>query len=132
MMNAAAVLPSILYYVELVYKAHELQQKLDIPAHLPEILTAITAPSATMQFNYERFETLGDAFLKLALTLHLYVVHPHRSEGLLSVYMSTLQSNHQLFQQATKKKIQGYIIATKLSRSVFVMRSTTYGHKFTA
>lgn len=115
-MNAAAYLPSIFYFVELNYKAHELRMKLNLPVELPNLVTAITSPSATMQFNYERYETLGDAFLKMALTLHLFVTFPTRTEGLLSMYISELQSNNELFLAARRQGVPEYINATKLSR----------------
>ncbi|KAJ3051817.1 Dicer-like protein 1 [Rhizophlyctis rosea] len=118
-MESATLLPSIFFFLELYYKTHELRTKISINVDIQSLLTAITAPSATMQFNYERFETLGDSFLKLALTLHCFVAHPLRSEGLLSMYMSQLQSNHELFKAGMRCGVAEYVVATKLSRTTW-------------
>ncbi|TPX66353.1 hypothetical protein SpCBS45565_g04508 [Spizellomyces sp. 'palustris'] len=115
--KAAVILPSILYYVELACRTNELQQTLGLPAALPQLITALSAPSATLQTNYERYETLGDAFLKLATTLHIYVLYPHRGEGVMTMMTHSLLSNYKLFIRGWKHGIPGYIIGRKLSRT---------------
>ncbi|KNC99522.1 uncharacterized protein SPPG_04913 [Spizellomyces punctatus DAOM BR117] len=115
--KAAVILPSILYYVELACRTSELQEKLSLPAALPQLITALSAPSATLQTNYERYETLGDAFLKLAITLHIYVLYPHRGEGVMTMMTHSLLSNYKLFVRGWKHGIPGYIVGTKLSRT---------------
>lgn len=108
--------PSILYYVELACRAEELRQKIQAPARLPEFITALSAPSSTLRTNYQRYETLGDAFLKIAITLHLYVLYPYRQEGVMTMMAHKMLSNVMLYKVARKKGIDKYIIADKLAR----------------
>ncbi|KAJ3187001.1 Dicer-like protein 1 [Gaertneriomyces sp. JEL0708] len=114
---AAGIFPSVLYYVELACRTSELKKDLNIPASLPALITALSAPSATLQTNYERYETLGDSFLKLAITLHLFALHPHRHEGVMTMMCHKLVSNYELFLRACMKRVPGYMIAQKLSRT---------------
>ncbi|KAJ3417564.1 Dicer-like protein 1 [Chytridiales sp. JEL 0842] len=115
----ASMLPSMLYYLELWYRADELRQRKQLPCDLQMLMAAITTPSAGQSFNYERFETLGDAFLKCALTLHLFVSYPNRHEGILSMMMSKLQSNHELFIKGSGFSLGGYIVGKMLTRTTW-------------
>jgi endoribonuclease Dicer len=118
------MLPSILYYLELLYRAAELRELKGLPVDIQMLMAAITAPSAGQAFNYERFETLGDAFLKCALTLHLYVSYPHRHEGILSMCMSKLQSNNELFIKGSGFNLGGYVVGRMLTRTTWKPLST--------
>jgi endoribonuclease Dicer len=48
------------------------------------LLQALTTSSASDGINLERLETVGDSFLKLAVTNYLYHKHPDLHEGKLS------------------------------------------------
>ena len=54
------------------------------PASLQQLESALTAPNADKFRNYERLEILGDSFLKVQQTLHLFVSHPDKQEGWLT------------------------------------------------
>ncbi|KAJ3088764.1 hypothetical protein HK102_008011 [Quaeritorhiza haematococci] len=84
-----------------------------------EILKAITARSAGLPFSYERLETLGDAFLKVALTLHKWVNFPNLQEGALSILMAREQSNFNLCGKAIHHGLQGYMITEQFSRNTW-------------
>ncbi|TPX55092.1 hypothetical protein PhCBS80983_g05612 [Powellomyces hirtus] len=116
-LKAAVMLPSILYYIEVTCRAAELRQKLELPVTMPKLIEALAAPSAVMQNNYQRLETLGDAFLKAALTLHLYALYPDRHEGVMTMMSHKLQSNYELYQRGKAWGLPGYIISCKLARS---------------
>ncbi|KAJ3018775.1 hypothetical protein HKX48_002642 [Thoreauomyces humboldtii] len=115
--QTAVIFPSILYYTEMACRAAELREKLDLPVTLPKLIEALAAPSAVLQFSYERLETLGDAFLKVAITLHLYALHPHRHEGVMTMMSHRLQSNWALYERGVIKNIFGYMVSSKLARS---------------
>lgn len=48
------------------------------------LLQALTTSSSGDGINLERLETIGDSFLKLAVTNYLYHEHPDQHEGKLS------------------------------------------------
>ena len=48
------------------------------------ILHALTMSNASDFINLERLETVGDSFLKFAVTLYLFCAHPGLHEGRLS------------------------------------------------
>ncbi|RKO86546.1 ribonuclease III domain-containing protein, partial [Blyttiomyces helicus] len=118
-LDHAAMIPSILYHIEMTALIEELRVKLDLPVSNENLMMSMTAPSATMAFDYERLETLGDAFLKAALTLDLFIRFPNYTEGIMSMQMSDLQSNRKLFELAKQAGIPGYVIATQMSRKTW-------------
>ena len=48
------------------------------------VLQALTTTRSADAFNLERLEMLGDAFLKLAVSLHLYCTYHDKDEGKLT------------------------------------------------
>jgi endoribonuclease Dicer len=53
--------------------------------------------------NLERLETIGDSFLKYAITTYLFCQHPHIHEGKLSHLRSKQVSNLNLYQLGKQK-----------------------------
>ena len=53
--------------------------------------------------NLERLETIGDSFLKYAITSYLYIEHPNIHEGKLSHLRSKQVSNLNLYQLGRKR-----------------------------
>ncbi len=45
----------------------------------------------TAAYDYEVLETLGDSFLKLAVSAHLFMQHPHGQEGLYALSLSCVR-----------------------------------------
>ncbi|XP_003746827.1 endoribonuclease Dicer-like [Galendromus occidentalis] len=70
-----------------------------------DILTALTPSSAQDVVNSERFEVLGDSFLKIAVTLHLFPREDLPDEGTLTAERCRLISNMNLLKLAVPKKI---------------------------
>ncbi|TPX47024.1 hypothetical protein SeLEV6574_g02881 [Synchytrium endobioticum] len=111
--------PSILYYFEMFAVAYDLKSRLGLPAPVGSILQALTTPSTGLPHSYERLETLGDSFLKMAINLHLYARLPLRDEGHMSMQTNFLVSNYQLFKSANRKGVPDAINATTLSRTTW-------------
>ncbi|TPX32589.1 hypothetical protein SmJEL517_g04306 [Synchytrium microbalum] len=111
--------PSILFYFELFCIAHDTQKRLSLSAPVGSVLQALSAPQTGLPHNYERLETLGDSFLKLAINLQLFARFPNRDEGHLSMRTNYAVSNYQLFQRASNKEIPNVIISATLSRSTW-------------
>jgi endoribonuclease Dicer len=81
---------------------------------------AFTCPAANVAYNYERLEFFGDSFLKVYLTLHLFVANPYRQEGYLSQSRTELENNIFLRQKASHLKLEGFILHNPFSRQHFI------------
>lgn len=60
------------------------------------ILEAITAPACGEPISYERFEVLGDAFLKFAAASCVFLREPEYHEGELTAAAGRMTSNRAL------------------------------------
>lgn len=63
--------------------------------------------------NLERLETIGDSFLKFAITAYLYCAHPTVHEGKLSHMRSKQVSNLNLYRLGRNKRLGARMIASK-------------------
>ena len=79
---------------------------------LTSILQALTTSKANAGFDLERLETLGDSFLKVAVSIYLFYKHPSKDEGRLTLKRKALTSNKKLSREAKKKEIEKMIINT--------------------
>ena len=83
------------------------------------ITIALTHPSCTHENNalytndYERLEFLGDAVLKMAVSLILYEKYPDYNEGKLSKIRSFLVADNLLSQLAFELGIDKFLILSK-------------------
>ena len=75
------------------------------------LLEALTPRSANDAINLERLETLGDSFLKLSTSVHLFCVRPSASEGRLSAARARRVGNSNLFSLARQKGITEKILS---------------------
>ncbi|XP_030245302.1 endoribonuclease Dicer, partial [Drosophila navojoa] len=82
--------------VELSVLQHSISNDHITPAEQGEFLAAITYAGSVDVFDMERFELLGDCFLKLSATLYLANRYPDWNEGILTQVKSTLVSNRNL------------------------------------
>lgn len=72
-----------------------------------DILACLTAKMSNDEFDYERIETLGDSFLKFAVSLYLFRMYPEFEEGRLTYLKSKLVSNSNLFHCGRQKNLPG-------------------------
>ena len=80
------------------------------------VLQALTTTHSGDAFNLERLEMLGDAFLKLAVSLHLFMSYQDKDEGKLTKRKKNQISNLALYRAAEKKTVAGYQQCTQLAR----------------
>lgn len=80
------------------------------------VLQALTTTHSGDAFHLERLEMLGDAFLKLAVSLHLFWNYQDKDEGKLTVRKVRQISNKALYHAAVNKKLAGYQQCTQLAR----------------
>ena len=74
------------------------------------ILQCVTLKSACDSFDLERYELLGDCFLKLVVVMKIYCVFPKINEGKMVSLKSARVSNNYLYRLAAEKKLNEYII----------------------
>lgn len=118
--QAASVMPSLILRLESLYSAWALRSHFPfefIPRNL--ILEVLSAPSSNWGFSYQRLETLGDAFLKLSVGLHLFIKHPEKSEGQLSYARHMMVSNRILYMKASAKRLPEYILIRPINLKHF-------------
>ncbi|KAL3873454.1 hypothetical protein ACJMK2_036569 [Sinanodonta woodiana] len=77
------------------------------------ILQALTMSNANDFFSLERLETIGDSFLKYAITVYLYCNYPGIHEGKLSYLRSKQVSNYNLYRLGKRKGLGECIISSK-------------------
>ena len=77
------------------------------------ILQTLTMSNANDFFNLERSETIGDSFLKFAITVYLYCSYPGVHEGKLSYLRSKQVSNYNLYHLGKKKGFAERMVAAK-------------------
>lgn len=78
-----------------------------------EILQGLTMSNANDFFSLERLETIGDSFLKYAITVYLYCSYPGIHEGKLSYLRSKQVSNYNLYRLGKRKCLAECMISTK-------------------
>lgn len=62
--QAAMMIPSIMTRIDSVLLCRQASKRYDLPITDQQMLEAYTTPSASMEMNYERLETLGGKFVK--------------------------------------------------------------------
>ncbi|KAF9505811.1 hypothetical protein BS47DRAFT_1431689, partial [Hydnum rufescens UP504] len=106
--------PTIVRHITDIYRATLAQARLKLPKlELPLLLEALTLPVAGVNYSYQRFETLGDAVLKLTTAVHVFNKYPYRHEGQLDILRANSINNTFLLSRARKIEIQPFFIAER-------------------
>ena len=91
------------------------------------VLQAITTTHSEDAFNLERLEMLGDSFLKLAVSIHLFCTYIDKDEGKLTRRKKNQISNLALYRAAAKKSVGEYLQSTQLARDVWCPTGCQFG-----
>ena len=91
------------------------------------VLQAITTTHSGDAFNLERLEMLGDSFLKLAVSIHLFCAYSDKDEGKLTRRRTNQISNLALYRAAAKKSLGEYLQNTQLARDVWCPTGCQFG-----
>jgi endoribonuclease Dicer len=75
-----------------------------------EILQCLTLKSSNDSFDLERYEILGDCFLKLNTSLYIYCMFKGTNEGNLTFLKSQRVSNRYLYKLAAKTGLNNYVL----------------------
>ena len=78
-------LPPLTRHLSDIFRARAAILTLGLPPlNLDWVAEALMLPSSDASFSNQRLETLGDAFLKLATSIHVFNKFPYKHEGQLS------------------------------------------------
>jgi endoribonuclease Dicer len=120
------LLPPLLNFLTSIFRARAVQEAMEAPTlDLDRTIEAFTLPSANSSFNNQRLETLGDAFLKLATSVHVFMKHPHKHEGQLSVLRQNSVCNRYLLGRGHVQNLESFMNNEKPSQRTW--RMTTVG-----
>ncbi|KAJ3322765.1 Dicer-like protein 1 [Blyttiomyces sp. JEL0837] len=116
--ESAAYLPLIVRSFHHRLLTLEIQDRLCLGdvTHRNLFQMAFIASSARSFANYQRLEFLGDAFLKMHLSLHIFSESPGKNEGWLTRTRSLMEKNTYLKVQGIAHNFQHAIMADALSR----------------
>ncbi|KAF4602175.1 hypothetical protein EYR40_005379 [Pleurotus pulmonarius] len=110
--RTALALPSVLRRVDELLLVKELNARLFNYNVREDLLhMAVSTPSSVIEYDYERLELLGDAFLKYLSSVYVFVSNPTANEGALHFIRQRLISNKSLLQNATRAGLPGYILS---------------------
>ncbi|GAA5894992.1 uncharacterized protein JCM6883_002284 [Sporobolomyces salmoneus] len=95
--------------------------RLKLPAiKIDQLMQALTTPLSCTGIDYEYLETLGDSFLKLATSIHVYLEYPASEEGRLTILRMNSVDNRFLRQQCVKTGLDSFIQSFPLRWVTFV------------
>ncbi|KAI0269161.1 hypothetical protein BC834DRAFT_820033 [Gloeopeniophorella convolvens] len=110
--RTALLLPSIMRRIDDMLLVKELNASLfDHSISETQLHAAISAPSVCAEFDYERLELLGDAYLKYLSSIYLFVTNPSQHEGALHSARLRIISNRALLLNAESVGLAPYIQA---------------------
>mgnify|MGYP002803811972 CR=1 FL=1 len=93
---------------------------------LLQLLEAVTSASSGENFNLERLEMLGDSFLKMAVSIHVYWHKHYKDEGKLTKYRQRQISNKNLFNLARKRHLPKYINHSIFTKQTWIPPGFTF------
>jgi dsRNA-specific ribonuclease len=112
----ASMLPSVLFRMDQYALTDELRQKLELPVVRNQtLLSALTSSNTLEPYSYERYEFLGDSFLKYSVTTDLFRSLPGTlTEGDLTRRRNELVRNQNLYRIAVHNNFQSYVFLSSL------------------
>lgn len=104
----------------LVRKIHDgvqvrsLLERLGVPhVSLDLAIEAMTQPGVGIEWDYQTLETVGDAFLKMATSVHVYLTHVKKGEGDMSALRSKSVDNDYLRHKSIQAGLGGYVLSQR-------------------
>jgi dsRNA-specific ribonuclease len=89
------------------------------------LLQCFTLKNAGEDYDLERYEILGDCFLKLTVVIQIYMDFFNTQEGKMVKLKSMRVSNHYLYDLAIKKKLDEFIVGENYIRERHVFPCNT-------
>ncbi|KDQ07466.1 hypothetical protein BOTBODRAFT_180654 [Botryobasidium botryosum FD-172 SS1] len=108
--RTAHLIPSITRHIDDILLVKEANWKhFESVVDEEQLHSAFSAPSVSVEYDYERLELLGDAFLKYLSSTYLFVTHPSQSEGALHTARQRIISNKYLLRNALECDLPQFI-----------------------
>ena len=113
--RAALIVPSFIARLDQTMLARECRQAIFGAKWVQDVvtndlmMTALTTPAAGQGFNYQRLEFLGDTYVKLLATCHVFASNAVYTEGELHLGRRALISNAKLFRLAQARELWRYM-----------------------
>ncbi|KAG1233174.1 hypothetical protein G6F35_001373 [Rhizopus arrhizus] len=113
---ATLMIPSIMTRIDSLLLCYDSRARYGLPITDEYMLEAYTMPSASMEMDYERLETLGDSLLKFIATIRLYINFPFSNEGELHHLRIRVVCNRALYRAAKRLKFYRYVTSQAFNR----------------
>ncbi|KAI0011677.1 hypothetical protein F4779DRAFT_571644 [Xylariaceae sp. FL0662B] len=113
-----SLIPSITHMIEVRLVAEELCNTILKEVAFSDIslvITAISSPAAGESTNYQRYEFLGDAVLKMLATAAVTANNPLDPEGYLDGKKSKIVSNARLYRSAVERGLDKFILTKRFT-----------------
>lgn len=118
--RAFSYLPSLTRILHDVTQVTRLFQKLNLTGVSLLLGTqALTPPGVGVPWDYQTLETVGDAFLKLATSVHIYLTHLGKGEGEMSWVRAKSVDNDFLRRKAIQANLNDYILGQRFRADTF-------------
>jgi dsRNA-specific ribonuclease len=92
----------------LLIKECDFEKQINFP-NVYHIFQCLTTKSAHEQFDFERYEIMGDCFLKLTVVMKIYLQFTNTNEGNMAELKSHRVSNKYLYKLARNKNLNEFI-----------------------
>ncbi|KAI7956676.1 hypothetical protein MJO28_003771 [Puccinia striiformis f. sp. tritici] len=113
-------LPSLTRLVHDSLQATALFEQLNFPTiSLLLGMQALTPPGVGVPWDYQTLETVGDTFLKLATSVHVYLSHLKKGEGDMSHVRSKSVDNAYLRRKAVQANLPSFILSQRFRTDRF-------------
>lgn len=110
-------LPQLYRRIVDIHRVGQLTCKLKLPpVSFNALIEATTLPHSGMGFENQRLETLGDAFLKVGVSVYAFMQFPFKHEGQLTNMRIPSVSNRSLLGRARAKGLQRFLSGESANR----------------
>ncbi|KAH9820255.1 hypothetical protein DFH28DRAFT_1218697 [Melampsora americana] len=107
-------LPALTRRLHDASQVQALLNKIGVPHVSLDLATmALTQPGIDVPWDYQTLETVGDAFLKLATSVHVYLSHPKKGEGDMSALRSKSVDNEYLRSKSLQTGLGSYVLSAR-------------------
>ncbi|KAH9467745.1 hypothetical protein Pst134EA_011373 [Puccinia striiformis f. sp. tritici] len=123
-------LPSLTRLLHDAFQATALFKRMNVPVvSLPLAIEALTPPGVgdRVPWDYQTLETVGDAFLKFATSVHVYLSHLKKGEGDMSYLRAQSIGNAYLRGKAVRANLPGSILNQRFRTDKFRDAQTEEG-----
>jgi dsRNA-specific ribonuclease len=120
--------PTIMHQVQLALRTQaacrDILEMIDFE-NMMSLTSALTAPSASRKYNFQRLEYLGDALLKFYSTVALFSQNPGLPESQLTVLRDQVVKNERLRQRVVELGLDVYLSTEPFNPRLWTLKSSS-------